>query len=114
MSSWRLYTIAILLPLLLAIIAMFLLRQQREIQEESEDTLHFGSVRVINQTPHDSNAFTQGLTYFKDPSDDTEWFYESVGLYGKSQIRKVNLETGKVMKRARINEGYFGTYRYHT
>ena len=48
--------------------------------------------KVVRSYPHDRQAFTQGLLY-RDG-----FLYESTGLNGKSSIRKVNLETGKVLQ----------------
>ena len=60
------------------------------------------SYNVIQAYPHDPNAFTQGLIY------DEGKLYESTGLYGKSSIRKVDLETGKVLQISNLNDRYFG------
>ena len=58
--------------------------------------------QVIKTYPHDPTAFTQGLVY-KDG-----FFYESTGLHGKSTLRKVDPETGKVLKLYRLPEKFFG------
>jgi glutaminyl-peptide cyclotransferase len=52
--------------------------------------------------PHDPGAFTEGLFYLDG------FLYESTGLEGKSDIRKVQLATGKVLKRRPIGAKYFG------
>jgi glutamine cyclotransferase len=57
---------------------------------------------VVRAYPHDPNAFTQGLEY----RDGV--LYEGTGLAGKSAIRKVDLETGKVLQEERLNPSYFG------
>ena len=57
---------------------------------------------VKNAYPHDPQAFTQGLV-FKDG-----WLFESTGLNGRSSIRKVELETGKVLMKQDLAEAYFG------
>ncbi|WP_320007564.1 glutaminyl-peptide cyclotransferase [Maridesulfovibrio sp.] len=46
--------------------------------------------RIINQYPHDELAFTQGLLYHRG------WLYESTGKLGRSSLRKVDLESGRV------------------
>lgn len=58
--------------------------------------------KVVRSYPHDQQAFTQGLLY-RDG-----FLYESTGLNGKSSIRKVNLETGKVLQSKDIPPQYFG------
>ncbi|KAF3796510.1 Glutaminyl-peptide cyclotransferase [Nymphaea thermarum] len=49
------------------------------------------SFEIVREFPHDETAFTQGLLY---GGNDT--FYESTGLYGKSSVRRVHLQTGKL------------------
>jgi len=56
---------------------------------------------VVNVYPHDRNAFTQGLL-FRDGV-----LYESTGLNGRSSLRKVQLETGKVLQQASVDSRYF-------
>jgi glutamine cyclotransferase len=58
---------------------------------------------VVKQAyPHDPQAFTQGL-YYKDG-----YLYEGTGLKGQSSIRKVQLETGKVLQKRDLAEEFFG------
>ena len=56
---------------------------------------------VVNVYPHDREAFTQGLLY----RDGV--LYESTGLNGRSSLRKVQLETGKVLQRISVDSRYF-------
>ena len=51
---------------------------------------------------HDPNAFTQGLAYWRG------YLYESTGLNGRSSIRKVKLETGKILRQRDLSRDYFG------
>ncbi len=57
--------------------------------------------KTVNVYPHDTKAFTEGLVYH-DGS-----LFESIGLNGQSELRKVELETGKVLKREVIPPQYF-------
>ena len=59
-------------------------------------------VQVVKATPHDINAFTEGL-FFLDG-----YFYESTGLDGHSTVRKVKPETGQVVQRANLPPEMFG------
>lgn len=59
-------------------------------------------IKVIKEYPHDTGAYTQGL-FFHDGE-----FYESTGLNGKSSFRKVELKTGKVLRKLDFNKKYFG------
>jgi glutamine cyclotransferase len=58
--------------------------------------------RVVATYPHDSRAFTQGLLYL-----DGE-LYESTGQIGRSTIRRVRLEDGRVQQSVDIPSGLFG------
>ncbi len=57
--------------------------------------------RVLNVYPHDRSSYTQGLLY-KDG-----FIYESCGRYGSSAIKKIELETGKVVKKYDLPNRYF-------
>jgi glutamine cyclotransferase len=57
---------------------------------------------VVRSYPHDPKAFTQGLEYFGG------FLYEGTGLKGRSGVRKVELETGKVVQEERLHPQYFG------
>jgi len=57
---------------------------------------------VVNAYPHDIEAYTQGLEFYKDS------LYESIGHYGESALRKVDLETGEVLKEHNMKSHYFG------
>jgi glutaminyl-peptide cyclotransferase len=59
-------------------------------------------VRVVNAYPHDPPAYTQGLAF----SDD--FLYEGTGKYGESTLRKVELETGQVVRAQPLNRRLFG------
>lgn len=58
--------------------------------------------KVINTYPHDKGAYTQGLEYYNG------FLYEGTGQLGESSIRKVELETGKVLQQKDLDEKYFG------
>ena len=60
------------------------------------------SYRVINMYPHDINAYTQGLVYHDG------YFYESTGVEGESTLRKVEVETGNVLKIHNLESKFFG------
>jgi len=60
------------------------------VQINSANSDEYNTLKVI---PHDTDAFTQGLTYFDGK------LYESTGLYGRSQVRELNLENGNVVKK---------------
>jgi len=57
--------------------------------------------QVVNVYPHDAKAFTQGLLY-RDGA-----LFESTGLNGQSTLRRVQLETGKILQQAKVDDRYF-------
>ena len=59
-------------------------------------------MEVLASYPHDGGAFTQGLVL------DNGTLYESTGLYGRSSLRQVELETGKVLRRVDLPPTLFG------
>jgi len=58
--------------------------------------------RVVHAYPHDTSAYTEGL-FYKDG-----YLYESTGEAGESTVRKVELESGKVVQRHDLPAKYFG------
>ncbi len=57
---------------------------------------------LVKAWPHDRGAFTEGLVYL-----DGE-LVESTGLNGQSTLRKVDLETGRVLQEVKLDDQYFG------
>jgi glutaminyl-peptide cyclotransferase len=57
---------------------------------------------VVRAYPHDRGAFTQGLEYRSGA------LYEGTGLYGRSSLRKVKLETGEVLQKSDLGPELFG------
>jgi glutaminyl-peptide cyclotransferase len=58
--------------------------------------------QVISVLPHDPNSFTEGLLWHNG------FLYESSGLYGVSNLKKVDLHTGAVLQRAEDPTQVFG------
>ncbi len=57
---------------------------------------------IVNSYPHDPKAFSQGLAFVAGQ------LYEGTGQYGKSTLRKVELETGKVLQQVSLDRRLFG------
>lgn len=60
------------------------------------------SYQLVNEYPHDPLAFTEGLQFVDG------YLYESTGQYGKSDIRKTELKTGKLLLQKKMDNKYFG------
>ncbi len=58
--------------------------------------------KITGIYPHDPKAFTQGLAM------DGSVLYEGTGLYGRSSLRKVDLKTGRILRRYNLPPDYFG------
>jgi glutaminyl-peptide cyclotransferase len=56
---------------------------------------------VVKAYPHDNKAFTQGLVFYQGV------LYESTGLNGSSSLRRVELETGKVLRKIDVPTVFF-------
>lgn len=59
------------------------------------------TIEVVKEYPHDTHSYTQGL-FFQDGE-----LFESTGQYGESTFRKVELGTGKALKRLDFARKYF-------
>lgn len=57
---------------------------------------------VVNTYPHDITSYTQGLEFHNGE------LYESTGQKKESKLRKVNFETGEILKNIDLDESYFG------
>lgn len=58
------------------------------------------SYNIVNIYSHDEEAFTEGLVYHNNV------LYESTGIRGKSTLRQVELETGKVIKSLKLDDSF--------
>ncbi|MGJ8593107.1 MAG: glutaminyl-peptide cyclotransferase [Aquaticitalea sp.] len=68
----------------------------------NNQTPKYYSYKIINEYPHDINAYTQGLEFHNGE------LYESSGQYGKSKLRKVNYKTAEVLQNVNLTNQYFG------
>lgn len=58
--------------------------------------------RILEDYPHDINAYTQGLEFFNDT------LYESTGQYKHSSLRKTVYTSGEIRKNIPLADQYFG------
>jgi glutaminyl-peptide cyclotransferase len=58
--------------------------------------------QVVHIYPHDRTAYTQGLEF------RAGFLYEGTGLEGRSSLRKVELETGRILQQIKLDPVYFG------
>jgi glutamine cyclotransferase len=60
------------------------------------------TVEVVRTLPHDKKVFTQGLVYMDGH------LFEGTGLYGKSALHRLNIETGLIEQKIDLADRYFG------
>ncbi|XP_028801516.1 glutaminyl-peptide cyclotransferase isoform X4 [Neltuma alba] len=99
--SHRKISVLLLASLTIAVIGLYVIWPNS--WHNFESGLSYEMVSVVNEFPHDSDAFTQGLLYAEN---DT--LFESTGLYGKSSVRKVTLHTGQVEVLQKMDDSLFG------
>jgi len=58
--------------------------------------------KVINTFAHDRKSFTQGLVF------ENGILYEGTGLYGRSELRKIDLRTGNILQTRKLPAEFFG------
>lgn len=68
----------------------------------SQTPLQDDGYRLVASYPHDREAFTQGLEF------RGRRLFESTGLEGHSTLRRVDLETGDVKRKAALSDEHFG------
>jgi glutaminyl-peptide cyclotransferase len=69
---------------------------------EAQSVARVYGYEVVREYPHDPDAFTQGLIYLDG------FLYESTGITGRSSLRQVRLETGKVVRQRAVNRRDYG------
>lgn len=83
--------------ILVAVVSVFAWRHFKTSNDSKTWTY-----KIVNTFPHDQSAFTQGLVI------ENGVLYEGTGIPGRSELRKVELETGKVLQRYKLPDQYFG------
>jgi glutamine cyclotransferase len=64
---------------------------------------------TVNTYPHDTEAYTQGLEFYRDTLyEGTGNGMGNTGKKGISSLRKTDYRTGKVYKKVELDEQYFG------
>ncbi len=84
------------------IISIFLILFSLSVCAVSFEKINSLNYEILAEYEHDPNAFTQGLEIYNG------YLYEGTGLYGKSSLRKVEIQNGKVLKKINLDKKYFG------
>jgi len=72
------------------------------LDSTTPDVVPLYTYKIVNTYPHDRNAFTQGLV------TEDGILYEGTGLHGQSTLRKVELETGEILRILTLPAQFFG------
>ena len=83
-------------------VVLFLIFSAYLVFVHDYDNVPVISVIPVENFPHDKTAFTQGFEFHKGS------FYEGTGLRGQSNLRKIEVFTGKVLKLKKLDSQYFG------
>jgi glutamine cyclotransferase len=94
------HLVGILIVAVVLVLSAIILVLQKD-KQVNPAPLHY-MCNIVNVYPHDKDAFTQGLVFANGV------LYESTGLYGKSTLRRVELETGKILKIYALPTQFFG------
>lgn len=82
--------------LLVAVLVLF------RLHSRDPDGPALWTYEVVNTFAHDREAFTQGLVF------EDGVLYEGTGIPGRSELRKVELETGNVLQTRKLPAEFFG------
>jgi len=103
--------IAVVAALLLIVVPILVFQNQGPSDSDENDDADDGTdgspplnynYTVANTFNHDVNAFCQGFVF------NNGTFFESTGRYGSSDIRKVDIGTGNILKQYNLSSEYFG------
>ncbi len=89
-------TLVLVLALVSVVVIIF-----SEKSPSVSTALHY-TYEVVQVYPHDQNAFTEGLVF------ENGFLYESTGPYGNSTLRRVELETGRILQIYSLSNQFFG------
>ncbi len=96
------FALLALLAIVLPAAVVFAAQGSSDLVREGEGTIPLFGYEIINVYPHSSQAFTQGLVY------DDGLLYEGTGLYGRSMLCHVELQTGRILKQTLLDGNLFG------
>jgi glutamine cyclotransferase len=100
MKKWRLLSLLVVTVLLVSV-AVLLTSLNHAPTNPAPEPLQY-TYSIVHVYPHDENSFIEGLVF------DNGSLFESTGLYGNSTLRRVELETGKVLQMCALPIQYFG------
>ena len=88
--------------LLLALLGTWMPLERSAAADAPSEDIPTDSYTLVKAWPHDRGAFTEGLVFWDG------MLIESTGLNGHSALRKVELETGRILQEVKLPDQYFG------
>ena len=85
----------------LAILALALFLPAAAMSQDNVVKARSHKVKVLAEYPHDTKSYTQGLFFY----DNHLW--ETTGQYGESCLNKLDLKTGKWLRKWKFKRKYF-------
>ena len=98
----RIPSVHLLLLAALPLVVVFTVSVTGSVARSRVQAVTAMGYEIVNDYPHDPGAYTQGL-YFEDG-----FLFEGTGRYGQSALRKVELETGRVVQQVDLPSWLFG------
>ncbi|MBT8184102.1 MAG: glutaminyl-peptide cyclotransferase [Eudoraea sp.] len=74
----------------------------RKIKVLADKAPDLYTYEILNEYPHDMNAYTQGLEFYNDT------LYEGTGKNGNSSLRKIDYKTGEILEKIDLEKNFFG------
>jgi len=75
---------------------------EKEVQLFASNPPELYTYKILNEFPHDTEAYTQGLEFSGGK------LFESTGLRGQSTLRVVDYTTGEIENKIALDKVYFG------
>jgi glutamine cyclotransferase len=98
MATNRLLKLSV--PAVLVLIAVVSVLSWRHFRNADDSDVW--TYKIVNTFTHDPEAFTQGLVF------ENGVLYEGTGIPGRSELRRVALETGAVLQKHKLPDEFFG------
>ena len=100
-KRWVAAASALIIVVVLAGVLAVALNGHQTASQPPDQSVNY-TYSVVKTYPHDTSAFTEGLVYSNGS------LYESTGEYGESSLRRVDLESGRVLQEYNLSSDDFG------
>ena len=80
----------------------------QQYPEQQGSFTRIGSYELLQTVPHDTRAFTQGLVVVAADQDGELVMFEGTGRHGRSELRLLDVNTGRRLQYVKLLDEYFG------